>query len=76
EAVKLKEQATRLFNLEEKLFYLVDTTDKTIARLTAKNGKNEKEAKQLQQLTDLRKELIETNRKSIFFDETKFRKKI
>ncbi|MGC8015916.1 hypothetical protein ACP3V9_24350, partial [Salmonella enterica] len=43
---------------------------------TAKNGKNEKEAKQLQQLTDLRKELIETNRKSIFFDETKFRKKI
>ncbi|MBX9779976.1 MAG: hypothetical protein K2X26_06495 [Chitinophagaceae bacterium] len=76
EAVKLKEQATRLFNLEEKLFYLVDTTDKTIARLTAKNGKNEKEIKQLQQLADLRKELVETNRKSIFFDETKFRKKV
>jgi len=75
-AIQLHAQSMRLFKVQEDLFALVDTTDKTIATLKAKANRTEKEEKQLNELTNIRKELIETNRKSIFFDEFKFRRKV
>ncbi len=73
---KLYKQGMRLFNLHEKLAVLVDTLDRTIATLTKIEKQEDRIKIKLDKLTEVRKEIIETNRKSIFFDEFKFRRRV
>lgn len=72
----LYKQGMRLHALHEKLAALTDTLDKSIAALTKIENKNEAVNSKLEKLNTIRKEIIETNRKSIFFDEFKFRRKV
>ncbi len=72
----LYKQGMRLHALQERLAALVDTLDKSIAVLTKLNSKEEAIKLKLEKQTNIRKELIETNRKSIFFDEFKFRRRV
>jgi len=73
---KLYQQGMRLYNLEEKLAVLVDTLDRSMTAVTGKGNAVDSSNKKWNTLNDLRKELIETNRKSIFFDEFKFRRRV
>ncbi|MCK9403688.1 MAG: hypothetical protein M0Q26_09855 [Chitinophagaceae bacterium] len=72
----LYKQGMRLHGLQEKLAVLVDTLDKTIALLNKIEKKEEPNKTKLEKLTELRKEIIEMNRTSIFFDEFKFRRRV
>jgi len=73
---QLHEQSMRLFRLHEKLAVLVDSLDKSIAVLTNMASKSSAEQTQLNALDSLRKEIIETNRKTVFFDEFKYRRRL
>lgn len=72
----LHTQAMRLFKLEEQLFYLSDSLDKKISSLKKNTSRNAKEESQLQELEKFRAEIIETNRKTVFFDEFKYRRRL
>lgn len=72
----LHTQAMRMFQLEEKLFYLCDSLDKRIALLKKNAGRNADEDVKLKQLESFRTEIIEVNRKTVFFDEFKFRRRV
>ena len=72
----LHTQAIRLFKLEEQLYYLCDTLDRQLASLKKNTARNAKEETQLQDLEKFRAEIIETNRKTIFFDEFKYRRRL
>ncbi len=72
----LYKQGMRLHALHEKLAALTDTLDKSIAVLVKMENKNDAISNKLEKLNSIRKEIIETNRKSIFFDEFKFRRKV
>ena len=72
----LYQQGMRLYHLEEKLAALVDTVNSTIVKLSKDTATDEKVKTRHQQLVNLHKELIETNRKTIFFDEFKFRRRV
>ena len=69
-------QGMRLYHLEEKLADLTDTLDKTIKAYTLQVAKDSSLNNPLKNLISIRKEIIETNRKSIFFDEFKFRRRV
>jgi hypothetical protein len=69
-------QSMRLFKLHEQLYQLVDSMDKQIAVLKKNEQRTEIESNKLQQLDSLRAEIIETNRKTVFFDEFKYRRKL
>ncbi|NDA60607.1 MAG: glycosyl hydrolase [Chitinophagia bacterium] len=73
---KLFEQAMRLYKMEEDLYKWVDTLDKKIAMVEKTDTSNSAVSQKLKALQDLRKEIIETNRKTIFFDEFKFRRRL
>ena len=73
---QLHEQSMRLFRLHEKLAGLVDSLDKSIASLSKLGNKSSAEQSKLASLDSLRKEIIETNRKTVFFDEFKFRRRL
>ena len=72
----LHTQAIRLFKLEEQLYYLCDTLDRQIASLKKNSSRASKEDSLLQELEKFRAEIIETNRKTIFFDEFKYRRRL
>jgi len=69
-------QSMRLFKLHEQLYQLVDSMDKQIAGLKKNEQRTEIESYKLKQLDSLRAEIIETNRKTVFFDEFKYRRKL
>jgi hypothetical protein len=69
-------QSMRLFKLHEQLYQLVDSMDKQIAVLKKNEQRTEIESNKLKQLDSLRAEIIETNRKTVFFDEFKYRRKL
>jgi hypothetical protein len=73
---QLNEQSMRLFRLHEKLAVLVDSLDRSINQLSKKDNKTSIEIEKFNSLDSLRKEIIETNRKTVFFDEFKFRRRL
>ena len=73
---QLHEQSMRLFRLHEKLAVLVDSLDRSIAVLSKKENKSSLEIEKHNALDSLRKEIIETKRKTVFFDEFKFRRRL
>jgi len=73
---KLNGQGMRLYQMEEELYKWVDTLDKKIVQVQTADTTQPATAQKLKALNDLRKEIIETNRKSIFFDEFKFRRRL
>jgi hypothetical protein len=72
----LYQQAMRLYNLQEKLFVLVDSLDKTIAAINKSDTTALKTKDQLKKLDSFKREIIELNRKTIFFDEFKYRRRL
>ena len=73
---KLYQQSMRLYTLHEKLAVLVDTMDKTIATLIKIENKTPANQVALAALDSMRKEILELNRKTIFFDEFKYRRRL
>ncbi|MFM7645251.1 MAG: WD40/YVTN/BNR-like repeat-containing protein [Sphingomonadales bacterium] len=69
-------QTMRLFKVQEELFYLVDSLNKRMTALKKIEPKTAAQEKIIQQLDSLRKEIIETNRKTVFFDEFKYRRRL
>lgn len=72
----LYQQSMRLYNLQEKLFVLVDSLDKTIATISKSDTTELKTKDQLKKLDSFKREIIELNRKTIFFDEFKYRRRL
>ena len=73
---KLYQQAMRLYNVHEKLAVLVDTMDKAIATLTKIDNKTAANQTALAAIESMRKEILELERKTIFFDEFKYRRRL
>jgi hypothetical protein len=73
---KLYHQSMRLYLLEEKLGVLVDTLDNSINTLNKINTKTVAQQSTLAALDSMRKEILELNRKTIFFDEFKYRRRL
>jgi photosystem II stability/assembly factor-like uncharacterized protein len=69
-------QTMRLFKVQEDLYYLVDSLNKRMAALKKIDARSTAQEKTFQQLDSLRKEIIETNRKTVFFDEFKYRRRL
>jgi hypothetical protein len=69
-------QTMRLFKVQEELYYLVDSLNKRMTALKKIESRTALQEKQYQQLDSLRKEIIETNRKTVFFDEFKYRRRL
>lgn len=72
----LYNQGMRMFQLTEKLAVLVSDLDSSISVLEKNNSKDSIGNSKLEKLVNIRKEIIETNRKSVFFDEFKFRRRV
>ena len=72
----LYKQGMRLHALQEELAALVDTLDKTIATVTKAAMADTMQKAKLVQLDAYKHEIVELNRKSIFFDEFKFRRRV
>lgn len=72
----LYKQGMRLHGLQERLAALVDSLDKTIATVTQKGNTNSSAKAKLAEMDAFKREIIELNRKSIFFDEFKFRRRV
>jgi hypothetical protein len=66
----------RLYKAEEDLYYLVDTLDKKLALVAAGDTTKAETQQKLKAMNDMRKEILELNRKTIFFDEFKFRRRL
>jgi hypothetical protein len=73
---RLYDQSMRLFRAEEELYYLVDTLDKKLAWLGKEDSTQTSIQQQMKKINDLRKEILELNRKTVFFDEFKFRRRL
>jgi hypothetical protein len=54
----------------------VSDLDSSISVLEKNNSKDSIGNSKLEKLVNIRKEIIETNRKSVFFDEFKFRRRV
>ena len=72
----LDEQISGYERLQEQLAVLVDTLNKTIAAVTKTVTADAPQKSKLQELDAFKHEILELNRKSIFFDEFKFRRKV
>jgi len=72
----LYNQAMRVYAIHENLFKLMDSVDKKIAALNKLATKTEAEQTTLTQLQELRKEVLELNRTTVFYDEFKFRRRV
>lgn len=72
---KLHQQSMRVFLLQEQLADMVDTIDVKLAAWN-KMPSSDMITQKVKAMDAFKRELIELNRKSIFFDETKFRKRI
>jgi hypothetical protein len=73
---KLYQQGMRLYSLHEKLAVLVDSIDNTIAGLNKIDNKTEVQQSTFAALDSMRKEILELNRKTVFFDEFKYRRRL
>jgi len=73
---KLYGQAMRLYNLHEKLAVLVDTLDNSMAILSKISAKTPAQQSTLNALDSMRREMLELNRKTVFFDEFKYRRRL
>jgi type IV secretory pathway VirB6-like protein len=73
---QLYDQSMRLYKAEEDLYYLVDTLDKKIAQVAVSDTTKSEVKQRWNAMNDLRKEILELNRKTIFFDEFKFRRRL
>ena len=73
---KLYQQSMRLFSLHEKLYTLVDSLDKTMEALKKLDNKSAAQQGTYANLDTLRHELLELNRKTVFYDEFKFRRRV
>jgi hypothetical protein len=72
----LYKQGMRLHGLHEQLAVLVDTLNKTITTLTKTATADTTKKSKLKELDAFKHEILELNRKSIFFDEFKFRRRV
>ena len=77
----VRHNTLRMFTLIEQLAEMVATIDSSMsayAKDTTSNeiAKAQKSKEKIAALDSFRKELLELNRKSIFFDEVKFRRKL
>lgn len=72
----LYKQSMRLYNLQEHLFQLIDSLDKTVAIISKTDTTLAATKEKLKKLDSFKREIIELNRKSIFFDEFKFRRRV
>ena len=72
----LYKQGMRLHSLQEQLATLVDTLNKTMATINKTAETDAVQKSKLTQLDAFRHEILELNRKSIFFDEFKFRRRV
>ena len=72
----LNKQSMRLYNLQERLFGLVDSLDKTIDFISKGDTTSVPTKEKLKSLDNFKREIIELNRKSIFFDEFKYRRRV
>jgi photosystem II stability/assembly factor-like uncharacterized protein len=73
---QLYRQGMRLYQLHEKLAVLVDTLDKTFTTTAKLQNKTPGEEALHLSLDSMRKEILELNRKTVFFDEFKFRRRL
>lgn len=73
---QLYDQSMRLYKAEEDLYYLVDTLDKKMAQVAVSDTTKSEVKQRWNAMNDLRKEILELNRKTIFFDEFKFRRRL
>ena len=64
----LNKQSMRLFNLHERLFTLVDSLDKTVKVLAKGDTTVPVVKEKLHKLDSFKREIVELNRKSIFFE--------
>ncbi len=72
----LYKQGMRLHALQERLAVLVDTLNSTIATITKTATADATKQAKLKELDAFKHEILELNRKSIFFDEFKYRRKV
>ncbi len=72
----LYKQAMRLHSLEEQLYVLVDSLNKTITSLSKTDTTETTVKEKLKKLDTFKREVIELNRKTIFFDEFKYRRRL
>ena len=72
----LNKQSMRLFNLHEHLFTLVDSLDKTVKTISKGDTTVPAVKEKLHKLDSFKREIVELNRKSIFFDEFKYRRRV
>ena len=72
----LNKQSIRLYDLQERLFGLVDSLDKTVAVISKTDTTNAATKEKLKSFDTFKREIIELNRKSIFFDEFKYRRRV
>jgi len=72
----LNKQSMRLFDLQERLFGLVDSLDKTVAVIAKGDTTVASTKEKLKSFDTFKREIIELNRKSIFFDEFKYRRRV
>ena len=73
---KLYQQGMRLYSLHEKLAVMVDSMDNIIAGFNKIENKNSLQQSTFAALDSMRKEILELNRKTVFFDEFKYRRRL
>ncbi len=73
---KLNQQTMRLHTLHEKLAALVDSMDNTIASLKKLPSRTQAQQKKHDALDSMRHQILELNRKTVFFDEFKYRRRL
>ena len=66
----------RLFNLHERLFTLIDSLDNTVKIIAKGDTATSAVKEKLHKLDLFKREIVELNRKSIFFDEFKYRRRV
>ena len=72
----LNKQSMRLFNLHERLYTLIDSLDKTVVVISKGDTNVPVIKEKLNKLDLFKREIVELNRKSIFFDEFKYRRRV
>jgi hypothetical protein len=66
----------RLYQLHERLHTLIDSLDKTVKTISLGDTTTASVKEKLSKLDLFKREIVELNRKSIFFDEFKYRRRV
>jgi hypothetical protein len=72
----LHKQSMRLYQLHERLHTLIDSLDKTVKTISLGDTTATSVKEKLSKLDLFKREIVELNRKSIFFDEFKYRRRV